>query len=49
MAGVKVAVTPFAALIVTAQAPVPEQSPDQPAKVEPEPATALNVTIEPVE
>jgi hypothetical protein len=47
-AKVKVAVTPFAASIVTAQAPVPEHPLDQPAKVESEPATAFNVTIEPV-
>jgi hypothetical protein len=45
---VNVAVTPFAASIVTAQAPVPEHPLDQPVNVESEPAPAFNVTIEPV-
>jgi len=39
-----VAVTPRAALIVTVQAPVPEQSPDQPVKVEPADGVGVSVT-----
>ena len=45
---VKVAVTVWAAFIVTAQLPVPEQPPPaQPAKLEPVAAVALNVTLVP--
>jgi len=43
----KVAVTAAFAVNVTLQAPVPEQAPDQPAKVDPALATAVRVTIEP--
>ena len=39
-----VAVTDLAASIVTWHVPVPLQAPDQPAKVEPESATAVRVT-----
>ena len=39
-----VAVTDLAAVMDTAQEPVPEQAPDQPAKVEPEDVVAVNVT-----
>ena len=40
----KVAVTDFAAVIVKAQAPVPEQAPDQLEKVDPLLAAAARVT-----
>jgi len=40
----KVAVTAFAASIVTVQAPVPEHPPDQPEKVDPLLADAAKVT-----
>jgi hypothetical protein len=40
----KAAVTDFAAVIVTAQVPVPEHPPDQPEKVEPLVAKAANAT-----
>jgi hypothetical protein len=43
----KVAMTPFAALIVTVQAPVPEHPLDQPAKVEFKPALMPNITVAP--
>jgi len=43
----KVAATFLAAFIVRTQVPVPEQSPDQPAKVEPAAADAVNVTTVP--
>jgi len=39
-----VAVAAWSALIVSVQVPVPEQSPDQPVKVEPTEAAAVNVT-----
>lgn len=42
--GLNVAVTEWAALIVTTQVPVPEQSPVQPANREPEEALAVSVT-----
>ena len=46
----KVAVTAFAALMVTMQVLVPEQpAPDQPANVEPEAAAAVSVTLVPLE
>ena len=49
-ASLNVAVTVFAALIVTLQLPVPEQpEPDQPANVEPEAADAVKVTLVPGE
>ena len=41
---IKLAATLLAPSIVTEQAPVPEQSPDQPVKVEPEKAVAVKVT-----
>jgi hypothetical protein len=44
---VNVAVTDVAALTVTAQVPVPEQAPLQPAKVEPEAGAAVRVTAVP--
>jgi hypothetical protein len=40
----KLALTDFAALIVTKQAPVPEQAPPQPAKTEPASALAVRFT-----
>jgi hypothetical protein len=43
----KVAVTEWSALIVSVQAPVPEQSPDQPVNREPEAGVALRVTEAP--
>jgi hypothetical protein len=45
----KVAVTERAALMLTVQLPVPEQAPDQPAKVEPAAAAAVSVTLVPEE
>ena len=39
-----VAVTDFAASIVTVQAPVPEHAPVQPVKIEPADAEAVRVT-----
>jgi hypothetical protein len=33
--------------MLTVQVPVPVQAPDQPAKVEPAPAAAVNVTLVP--
>ena len=46
---VKVAVTVFAASIVTAQLPIPEQPPpDQPANVEPAFGVAVSVTDVPL-
>jgi hypothetical protein len=44
----KVAVTAAAAVIVTVQAPVPAQAPDQPAKVEPVAGVAVRVTVVPL-
>jgi hypothetical protein len=44
----KVAVTDCEPLIVTIQVPVPEQGPDQPAKVEPESAVAVRVICVPL-
>lgn len=43
----KPAVTDRAWLIVTVQAPVPEQAPDQPEKDEPVAGVALRVTLVP--
>jgi hypothetical protein len=43
----KVAVTVVSAVRVTAQAPVPVQGALQPAKVEPEAAVAVRVTVVP--
>ena len=40
----KVAITDFAAVIVTVQVPVPEHAPDQPEKVDPLVAEAAKVT-----
>jgi hypothetical protein len=40
----KVAVTDLLEVIVKLQEPVPEQSPDQPAKTEPEAGVAVRVT-----
>jgi hypothetical protein len=42
---VKVAVTDFAAVIVTVQVPVPEHAPDQPVKVDPLSGEAVKVTV----
>ena len=42
-----VAVTAFAAVIVTLQLPVPEQAPDHPANFCPLPAVAVSVTTVP--
>jgi len=42
----KFAVTLFCESIVTVHEPVPEQTPDQPAKVDPAAAFALSVTVE---
>jgi hypothetical protein len=42
---VKVAVTDFAAVIVTVQVPVPEHAPDQPVKVDPIFREAVMVTV----
>ena len=39
-----VAVTDASAVMLTVQVAVPEHAPDQPAKAEPEPAVAVNVT-----
>jgi hypothetical protein len=48
LATLKVAVTDLSEFIVKAQVLlVPEQSPDQPAKVEPESAVAVRVTVVP--
>ena len=43
-----VAVTDRAALMVTAQLPVPEQAPLQPANVEPPAGAAVSVTFVPL-
>jgi len=44
----KVAVTLFAAFMVTVHVPVPEHPPpDHPAKVEPDAAVAVNMTLAP--
>jgi len=40
----KVAVTDLAVVIETVQVPIPEQAPDQPAKVWPEVGVAVSVT-----
>jgi hypothetical protein len=45
VAAVKLAVTLLAAVIATVQFPLPEQAPDQPAKVEPLAGMALSVTV----
>ena len=45
--GVKVAVTPLAAFIVTLQPPLPEQAPLQLANVEPASGVAVSVTTVP--
>src|SRR5262249_18661986 len=45
--GLKVAATDWALLRVTSQTPVPEQAPDQPAKVEPPSGLAVSVTFVP--
>jgi hypothetical protein len=45
--GANVAVTERAWSIVTWQLPVPEQSPDQPAKTEPTSGVAVKVTVVP--
>jgi hypothetical protein len=45
----KVAVTERAWSMVTVQAPVPEQAPPQPAKLEPASAVGVSVTDEPSE
>ena len=44
----KVAVAVLAAVMVTAQVPVPAQAPDQPAKVEPATGLAVRVTTVPL-
>jgi hypothetical protein len=44
----KVAVTLFAAVMLTVHDPVPAQAPDHPAKVEPEAGDALIVTFAPL-
>jgi len=44
VAGLKVAVTLWATVIDTVQAPVPVQAPDQPAKVQFVPAVAVRDT-----
>jgi hypothetical protein len=44
---VRVAVTVRACVIETVHAPEPEQSPDQPAKLEPASAAAVSVTLVP--
>jgi hypothetical protein len=44
----KAAVTFLAALMLTVQAPVPVQSPLQPAKVEPAAGVAVRVTLVPL-
>ena len=43
----KVAVTLFAAFMVSVQVPVPEHAPDQPAKLELLPGVAVRVTTPP--
>jgi hypothetical protein len=45
---VKVALTERVAVIETVQVPVPEQSPLHPAKVEPDAAVAVRVTVVPL-
>ena len=45
MFSVKVAVTERAVVIVTVHAPVPEQAPPQPVKVEPVEAAGVRVTM----
>jgi hypothetical protein len=45
----KIAVTVVAAFRVTVHVAVPEQGPDQPAKVEPAAGVAVRVTVEPFE
>ena len=44
---VNVAVTDFAAVIVTEQVDAPVQAPDQPVNVEPATGVALNTTVAP--
>ncbi len=47
ISGVNVALTVFAAFIVSVQTAVPEQSPDHPTNVAPPKAVAMSVIVEP--
>jgi hypothetical protein len=49
LSSVKLAITDCAAVIVTVQVPVPEQTPLQPVKVEPAAGAAVRVTAWPAE